>query len=192
MNETNIETEILQKAETLNLEIYNLFCKLDRYKDKLVEPIYKYMSEKLCELYKEEFDRMTAQYFLDRKRERFQAQERAETLAPRRWRPWYFFGLKTRENEAAKLIAEEVEQETKAFFDVCKAHIEQAEATPPRESSRKRELETRCSAPIGSSEYPKTGTSKHGHGLKSKTGVNDQSQCAAPENVAAKAGKEQL
>ncbi len=34
----------------------------------------------------------------------------------------------------------------------------QNKAPPPRESSRKRELETRCSAPIGSSEFPKTGT----------------------------------
>lgn len=140
-----IETEILKLTESLNLEIYSLFCKLDRYKDKLSEPVYKYMSEQLYTLYKEEFDRITAPYFLERSRERFQAQERRESLAPRRWRPWYFLWLKVCENHAAKLIAKEIEKETKTFFETCEkrlALLSDELPTPQKQPPRGKEKTT--------------------------------------------------
>lgn len=166
MTETTIETEILKKAESLNLEIYSLCCKLDRYKDKLSEPLYKYMAERLYVLYKEEFDRLAAPYFLERSREKFQEQERRDTLEPRRWRPWYFLWLKIRENRAAKLIVKQIGKETDAFFAACE---KQLSASP----------ETR--------NPPKTGISQRGQACGSTPGASVLSRQAAPTQKEEKA-----
>lgn len=190
MSESIIETEILKLTESLNLEIYSLFCKLDRYKDKLSEPIYKYMSERLYTLYKEEFDRITAPYFLERSRERFQAQERRETLAPHRWRPWYFLWLKVRENHAAKLIVKEIEKETKAFFAACEKRLALSSNEPPAPQNPEKAgtgKQDQQSDRLPNS--PKTGISQRSQAQGSTDGANDRSPQAAPAKPM-KTGKE--
>lgn len=131
MSETTIKNETLKKFWELALDMYELFCKLDRYKDKMTEPAFKFAGGKLEWLFREEFDRVFAPYVLERLREKFKDQERRETLAPHRWRPWYFLWLKVRENHAAKLIVKEIEKETKAFFADCEKRLALLSNEPP-------------------------------------------------------------
>ena len=91
----------------------------------------KYMAEKLFNTYKLEFERIFSEYYIDRAREKFETDERRGELVPRRWRAWWSLFILRRRNKAAKLIEEEVGQETEKFFDECAkklaAEREQAE-----------------------------------------------------------------
>ena len=181
MNEMTIETEMLKKAETLNLEIYSLFCKLDRYKDKLSEPLYKYMAERLYALYKEEFERVSEPYFLERSREKFQARERRETLTPHRWRPWYFLCLKIRENRAAKLIVKEIEKETETFFKECENRLAAERKEQPPQESQKREAGGADPLADAAHMSPKAGKTASQMPRGSTNGAKNRSEQAAPE-----------
>ena len=116
MSEFNFEikTEILKQVESLNLEMYVLFCKLDRYKDKMTDPIYKYMADQLFMLYRSEFGHMAKDYLLEREKERYETNSRRDILVPHR--SW-FFGIR---NKAAKLIDKKVRQEADEVFEALK------------------------------------------------------------------------
>ncbi len=161
-------------------------CKLDRYKDKLSEPLYKYMAERLYALYKEEFERVSEPYFLERSREKFQARERRETLTPHRWRPWYFLWLKIRENRAAKLIVKEIEKETETFFKECENRLAaECKEQPPKDGqppqeSRKREAGGEDPLADAAHMSPKAGKTASQMPRGSTNGAKNWSEQAAP------------
>lgn len=130
MNELKIETEILKKTEALNLEIYALFCKLDRYKDKLTEPAYKFMAAQLYTLYREEFDRIFAPYEIARAQEKYAHKKRRAKFVPREG--WLF----RRKNRAAKHFFERIKIEAEKFFEVKPGEI-------PENRDEGRAIETR-------------------------------------------------
>lgn len=109
----------IKELGELNIAFYELFCKYDNYKDKLSEPMAKYMAEKLFSTYKLEFERIFSEYYIDRAREKFETDERRGELVPRRWRAWWSLFILRRRNKAAALLEKTVEQETEKFFDEC-------------------------------------------------------------------------
>lgn len=125
MIEVEIKTEILKNTETLNLEIYTLFCKLDRYKDKLTETTYRYMADKLYLLYREEFERMTANYLIERAQKKYEYKKRFGKLVPRE--SWLF----RRKNRAAKYFFKKVCAEQNECFSKLEAQLG---AVPARKS----------------------------------------------------------
>lgn len=149
----------IKELGELNIAFYELFCKYDNYKDKLSEPMAKYMAEKLFSTYKLEFERVFSEdyifteYTLKRAREKFETDERRGELVPKRWRAWWSLFILRRRNKAAELIEKTVEQETEKFFDECAKKLA-AEREPEK--------------------------------TVSQTGVNNQSEQPAPANVAEK------
>lgn len=125
MSELNIEikTEIYKRVGTLNLETFVLFCKIARYKDKLTESMYKFMSEGLQKLYINEFKHATGEYLINRKKEIYEDEARDEMFAPRRSK---FFH---RRNRAAKLIDKRIEREADKYFEELRKYVE--ELAPP-------------------------------------------------------------
>lgn len=181
MSETTIQNETLKKFEGLGSDMYALFCKLDRYKDKMTEHAVKFAGGKLEWLFREEFDRIFASYILERTREKFQNRERENALTPRRWRPWYFLWLKIRENRAAKLIVQEVQNDIVAFFDECEKRLKEItknELSTPQ-NPPKREEEKQDHKSDEPPKSPKTGISGRSQARGSTPVANDQSPLAA-------------
>lgn len=107
----------------LNISFYTLFCKYDRYKDKLSEPMAKYMADKLFSTYKEEYERIFSEYYIEREREKFEIKEKRIERIPKRWRAWWSLFIIRRSNKAAKLIDKHVEKETEEYFKECEAKL---------------------------------------------------------------------
>lgn len=132
----------IKELGELNIAFYELFCKYDNYKDKLSEPMAKYMAEKLFSTYKLEFERVFSEdyifteYTLKRAREKYETNERRGELVPKRWRAWWSLFILRRRNKAAELIEKTVEQETEKFFAECEKKLaaEREQAKPPAET----------------------------------------------------------
>ncbi len=116
MSELNVEisTEIFQKVYELDLEMFLLLCKIDRYKDKMTEPIYKYMAQIHFLLYKDEMEKATEEYLMERKKARYEYESRNSIFAPERK------GIFRRRNKAAKLIDKKVAQDWEEYLEKCK------------------------------------------------------------------------
>ncbi len=131
----------IKELGELNIAFYELFCKYDNYKDKLSEPMAKYMAEKLFNTYKLEFERIFSEdyifteYTLKRAREKYETDERRGALLPKRFR-WLSRVLLRRRSRAAELIEEQVEQETEKFFAECEKKLaaEREQAEPHAET----------------------------------------------------------
>lgn len=146
MIEVEIKTEILKNTEVLNLEIYTLFCKLDRYKDKLTEATYRYMADKLYLLYREEFERMTANYLIERAQKKYEYKKRFGRLVPRE--SWLF----RRKNRAAKYFFKKVCAEQNECFSKLKAQLG---AVPAQESKTGANDQSPKAAPANSPKKEK-------------------------------------
>ncbi len=153
MSEINIEikTEILSKFETLNLETFVLICKIDRYKDKMTEPLYKCMTEQLVDLYKKELEKMTRDYNINHENGKHEEKVRKAVFVAKRT------GFFRRWNKAAKLIEQKVAQEADEFF----THGEKL-LSKPDEAALPPQVEDRGQKPV------------------SENVANDQSRQAAP------------
>lgn len=116
MNEFDIEieNEIFKKVYPLDREIFMLFCKIDRYKDKMIEPLYQYMAKMHFLLYKNEMEKATEKYLMDRKKERYEYESRDSIFAPEKR------GIFHRRNKAAKLIDKKVLQDWDEYFEEAK------------------------------------------------------------------------
>ncbi len=110
MNETIIEVEILQKIELLNNNTYAMCCRLTRYKDKLTEPLYKYMADRLYTVYREEFRRIYDEYEITYEQEKYTHKKRRGKFIPREG--WLFH----RKNKAAKHFTNIVKAASDTFF----------------------------------------------------------------------------
>lgn len=116
MNESDIEleNEIFKMIYPLDREIFMLFCKIDRYKDKMIEPLYQYMAKMHFLLYKNEMEKATEKYLMDRKKERYEYESRDSIFAPEKR------GIFHRRNKAAKLIDKKVLQDWDEYFEEAK------------------------------------------------------------------------
>ena len=125
---TTIETGILKKVESLNLELFMLFCKLNRYKDKLTEPTYKYMADKLYFVYREEFDRMTVNYIIEREQEKYANKKRRKKLIPHE--SWLF----RHKNRAAKYFYKRICIEADKLFTKLEAELSEEQTGAKQEN----------------------------------------------------------
>ena len=107
------EEKIQDKVGALNTSFFQLLYDLKENKD-----FYKFMLERLFELYKQEYKRICVKYEVSVKREIFEDEARSHYLTPRR--SW-FFGLK---NKSAKLIDEAIDYEVERFFEESEALLE--------------------------------------------------------------------
>lgn len=103
--------DIISEVEKLNIRIYQLYIKLERYKDKMSETAFRYLSEKIFLVYREEFEKMYEDYGIERDQARFIRKKKRAKLIPREW--WFAF----RKNRAAKKFNAEVSALAKTFFD---------------------------------------------------------------------------
>lgn len=173
LNET--EKDMKNEVETLNTRFYQFWCSLDRYRDKMSDAAYVFMSEKLLEFYKEEYARIYADYKIQRAREKFEAEEKRGALVPQCWRAWWSLFLLRRKNTAAKLIEDRTEFEAERFFEECKKRLDEERAGDAEES---RKGETVCADPRATSgqKSPKTGKTKRGESRGSTIRANDRSE----------------
>lgn len=132
MSELNVEikTEIFKKVEELNLETFVLICKIDRYKDKMTATLYKYMTDQLATIYKNEFENTTGDYLIKRKEEKYERDAREAVFTPQKSK------YLRKRNKAAKLIDRKVIQEAEAFFAKCEELLSKLdEATQVKDQS---------------------------------------------------------
>ena len=111
INDMELETEICQKIDPIFIDTIKLFCKLDRYKDKLTEPAYKFWANSFFTLGKEGFDRMMGDYLIVREQEKYINKKRRKKLIPREG--WFFH----RKNKAAKYFFAQIVEEVRKFFE---------------------------------------------------------------------------
>ncbi len=108
--------KMIEQIEELNIKTYELYCKLDRYKDKMTETAYKYMADKLFLIYQAEFEKLYGDYDIERTRKRYELKERRYALLPRSRRIWWTLFIRKRKNKTAQLIEEKAELEAEDFF----------------------------------------------------------------------------
>lgn len=120
-----IENEIFKKVYPLDREIFMLFCKIDRYKDKMIEPLYQYMAKMHFLLYKNEMEKATEEYLMDRKKARYEYESRDSIFAPEKR------GIFHRRNKAAKLIDKKVLQDWNEYFEEAKKLLYKVAAGEP-------------------------------------------------------------
>ncbi len=135
MSELNVEikTEIFKKVEELNLETFVLICKIDRYKDKMTATLYKYMTEQLENIYKNEFENTTGDFLIKRKEEKYERDAREAVFTPQKSK---FF---CKRNRAAKLIDRKVIQEAEAFFTKCEELLSKLDEAAPQVNNQSEE-----------------------------------------------------
>ncbi len=168
MSELNIEikTEIYKRVGTLNLETFVLFCKIARYKDKLTESMYKFMSEGLQKLYINEFSHVTGEYLIKRKREIYEREAREEVFAPKIGK---FFH---RRNKMAKLIDKGVAYSAAKLFEACEdIFVDFRENV----SAKILELVEELALPSGVNDQSEVS--------EPSNGVKERGEQAAPSNV---------
>lgn len=107
----NENFDIISEVEKLNIRIYQLYIKLERYKSKMSEAAFRYLSEKIFLVYREEFEKMYEDYGIERDQARFTGKKKRAKLIPRE----RFFAL--RKNRAAKKFIAEVSELAETFFD---------------------------------------------------------------------------
>ena len=113
------EEKIQDKVGALNTSFFQLLYDLKENKEATgTSDFYKFMLERLFELYKQEYKRICVKYEVSVKREIFEDEARSHYLTPRR--SW-FFGLK---NKSAKLIDEAIDYEVERFFEESEALLE--------------------------------------------------------------------
>lgn len=163
MSELIIETEILKKVEKLYNEVYFLYCKLDRYRDKIEsQAAVKFMSNNLYLLCREEFRRIYEPYEIEYDKEKYTHKKRRGKFLPRE--TWFLH----RKNLSAKYFIDGVAEEADGFFSAFKKKLaEQKRNRPVRRFFR-------CLFKRGN-PAPETVPT---------TGVNVLSEQAAPHNVA--------
>ncbi len=155
--------EIIKQVEDLNLKTYELFCKLDRYKDKMTETAYKYMADKLFLIYQAEFEKLYGDYDIERTRKRYELKERRAEEVPRARRIWWTLFIRVRKNRAATLIDEKTEIEAEGLFKEIEKQIaaERIRLNLPQnpEKTGSKKQDQRSDDP---QEAPKTGISHKG------------------------------
>lgn len=134
------KTEKIETIDELNQKYYTRFTKLKNTRVALGDPVFKFMSEKLFEEYKTEYQLYALQRNIDTARKTYQLEAEEYYLTPRIKRSlWSFFRRKR--NKAAKLLDAETDLAVRQFFDAIEQELE--EETPQElDSSEEPEAET--------------------------------------------------
>ncbi len=160
MSEIIIETEILKKVEKLYNEVYFLYCKLDRYRDKIEsQAAVKFMSNNLYLLCREEFRRIYEPYEIEYDKEKYTHKKRRGKHVPRE--TWFLH----RKNLSAKYFIDGVAEEANGFFAAFKKKLAERKYNRPVRRFFRRLF-------------------KRGHALKSNNVVTDRGQTTVSDNMA--------
>lgn len=106
-----LETPIYNTVKPLFVDTLKIYCKLTRYKDKLTEPVHNLMAGDFYTLFKMEYEKQTACYFIECEQEKYKAKKRRGKFTPRE--SWLF----RRKNKAAKHFFAEIAEEARKFFE---------------------------------------------------------------------------
>ncbi len=104
---------MLDEIRALNVEFIKAYSELYENRKFLGTAQVEYMQAKLYETYSEEFSRLFLRHLIAHREEKFKLEEECATRIPHTWRFLWWH----KENEAAKLIAEEVRQKSDKYFD---------------------------------------------------------------------------
>lgn len=106
---------MIDELKDLNRSFYELFGELHENAALMTERQADFMAAKLFDVYRDEFRRLYLRCEIANKRTEFETMQRRSALIPKSWR----FLFLHRENNAAKVIMEQIERETGRFLKAC-------------------------------------------------------------------------